>query len=424
MRTWAASGRAAATATATPELAASVKFQRRKTTVNILHLVGDEKFILFFDRVFASLPSIHNRYLLHGDPNRGLKHIVGLDVWRRFNKRYYLSGDIDEDLAWADCLVIHYLDGPGACMLLRAPSRVITVWSGWGADYYYLLPGGEAQLYGAQTAGMMKRLCFPRNLGPGRFGAAARALAFTTMDGLTRLLIKHMALKRVDYFSSPIAEDYHSLKRALGRRFGAKYAQLNYGSVEKTLMAGPDLPLGMDILVGNSATPTNNHVEAFELLATLGVGNRRVFVPMNYGHDAYRDAVLKAGTRILGDSFQPILEFLPLAKYNELISRCSIVVMNHRRQQALGTICTMLCRGAKVFLDEQNPVYGFFKGQGAHVYLMKMFDQRRGEVFDRLGTGEIAGNRAVVEKYWAHDVVMNNARDFIRRVGVDRMCRA
>jgi len=259
---------------------------------------------------------------------------------------------------------------------------------------------------------------------PSGFRAIARGLALATMDVLTKLLIKHLSLKRVDYFSSPIEEDYHLLKWAHGRRFGAKYAQLNYGSVEKTFLTGPDRPLGEDILVGNSATPTNNHLEAFELLATLGVGNRKVFVPLNYGDDAYRDAVLKAGAHLLGDAFQPILEFLPLAKYNELISHCSIVIMNHRRQQALGNICTMLYRGAKVFLDEENPVYGFFKDRGAHIYPMKMFDQQHGDLFDRVSIAEVAKNRAIMDKYWAHDVIMTNARDFIRRVRSDRMCRA
>ena len=52
---------------------------------------------------------------------------------------------------------------------------------------------------------------------------------------------------------------------------------------------------------------------------------------------------------------------MPLHEYNQYIQSCSIVVMNHYRQQAVGNVLTMLWMGAKVYLDKRNTLYHYLK---------------------------------------------------------------
>ena len=73
--------------------------------------------------------------------------------------------------------------------------------------------------------------------------------------------------------------------------------------------------LGKHIQLGNSATPTNNHIEAIDWLAQMELGARRVIVPLSYGSDEYRDMVCAYGKKRLGDTFQPVTDFMPFDEY-------------------------------------------------------------------------------------------------------------
>ena len=63
----------------------------REVLLNILNLVRDEKFILFFDSIFSNLSGVQNRYIVLGDKNKPFKYIDGLDVWRRVSNGYFIS---------------------------------------------------------------------------------------------------------------------------------------------------------------------------------------------------------------------------------------------------------------------------------------------------------------------------------------------
>lgn len=379
--------------------------------MKIIHLVRDEKFILFFDNVFSGLAGVENRYIVKGEKGVQFKHIGTLDIWRVVNKKYFLSPLMEEDLKWATCLIVHYMDVDGARMIMASSQFLTTVWSGWGRDYYCYMPGGEKILIGKDTARLMK-------LKESNRESWLRHMAHLLKYWLRLRLIKSAAYK-VDYFSAPIENDYFSLKQAIGNRFKANYIQLNYISVEQTFMSGArdgNMELGEDILVGNSSTPLNNHVEAFNLLAQHELGKRKVIVPLSYGSKNYRTAVIREGKRILGERFYPIVEFMRLEEYNRLIFQCSIVLMNNRRQMAIGNIGTMLYWGAKIFLDQVNPTYNFFRENGAHVYSMNRFWDGNDGLFEPLSAGQANKNRAVLESLWSHDVVVRNAHSFVDKI--------
>jgi hypothetical protein len=127
---------------------------------------------------------------------------------------------------------------------------------------------------------------------------------------------------------------------------------------------------GSDILIGNSASATNNHLEIFELLKNLELGTRKLFIPLSYGRKKYASAVAARGNELFPSHFIPLTTFLPLAEYNRIISQCGIVIMNHYRPQALGNIIISLYMGAKVFLNK-TALYSYFKNLGCHIYLIQ-----------------------------------------------------
>ncbi len=376
--------------------------------LKILNLVRDEKFILFIDGVFSYFPGVESRYIVVSDEDVPFKYISGLNVWRQVDRWYFSSKLMKNDLAWADCFIAHFLDYGGARMILAAPTCVTTVWSGWGRDYYHYMPGGESMLLGKDTRRLIKNLDLDNGF---KLGNSIGLLKSLAKSQLVRL-----AAFKVNFFSAPIASDFLLLKRALGKRFKAKYVQLNYGSLEQTSMHGLQYnreKVGDDILIGNSSTPLNNHIEAFRFLSEHDLGDRKVVVPLSYGSPEYRDAVIVKGKVILGERFEPIVQFLPLGDYNRLISQCSFALMNNRRQMAVGNIVTMLYCGAKIFFDERNPTYDFFKEKGAYIYSMKLFRDPFDDLFEPLDTEQIDINKEILESYWADDVVLRNASDLL-----------
>src|SRR6185503_12335549 len=101
-------------------------------------------------------------------------------------------------------------------------------------------------------------------------------------------------------------DDFIALHSAVPR-LKAAFLPLNYYSCEDVFLVGSSSNMaGPDILVGNSATPENNHLEVIEHLARLGTAGRKVIVPLSYGRgsgsELYAAAVRRAGERLLGDA--------------------------------------------------------------------------------------------------------------------------
>jgi len=385
--------------------------------MNILHLIIDDKFFNFIFKVFSDLDHVENKYVAIIEPGvSSLTYINELPLWRVVGRKYVSSSEMQEDLEWCDVLIVHFLHTTAAEVILKAPHSVKVVWSGWGGDYYNLLPGGETSLLGDDTAALIAK--FRKT--PQLYMRLAEMLVKKILKSLLSPIltdyqaIKFAAIKRVDYFSSPIPDDYLLLKCALGDIIGAAYVQLNYGSVEDNFSRGHCELTGNDILLGNSASATNNHLEAMRLLSSIELGDRKIVVPLSYGDEQYADAIERYGADLLGEKFIPIRKFMALDEYSDLISRCSVAIMNHRRQQAMGTIGIMLYRGVKLFMDHRNVVYKYFKQRGASVFSIQDIGDLGAEAFSPISCAEKKKNIQVLESIWGHEVVMDNARKFVK----------
>ena len=71
----------------------------------------------------------------------------------------------------------------------------------------------------------------------------------------------------------------------------------------------------INIQVGNSADPSNNHIEALEKLLPFKNENICIFVPLSYGSQKYAQQVITQGKEWFGDKFKPLTEFMPFEGY-------------------------------------------------------------------------------------------------------------
>jgi len=310
----------------------------------VCHFTPDDKFIDMVLDDFSLLPAPSRVFVL-GSP-RQLSYIKYPGV------EFVSSAEARAAVCSAECaaVIFHSLTADCLEILKELPSDKLVVWLGWGYDYYDLLlsdayPQGRYQpatrsllseLYGESFPGM----------------AGKREVPYALRD----------LLNRVNYFAC-LDTEYQLIKQNHAWFRPKLFWPWGYGHAEDNGSCS-----GNDILVGNSASPENNHLDVFNFLhENLSSSGRRIVVPLSYGDMNYRQYVVDAGIEFFGDAFQPLMGYMDRASYFEALSSCGYVFMNHARQQAVGNISSALLSGAHVFMNPSSPLYELLRAQGAEV---------------------------------------------------------
>jgi hypothetical protein len=355
----------------------------------ILHVVVDEKFIDAAYRIFEEVYPGQNEFLLVSK-HKVFKYIKIAPV-KTISWINFLGNSFIKSLSKYDMVIFHSLDGIKTKILAKIPKDIPVVWIGWGGDYYHLITRDNFDLLQPMTSRIFIENTLSQRI---------------TMKDKIKLTIENIYFKkigtkgiinRINYFSPVLREEYELVKRSIpdfqpSILRGARHLE------DDTIRDFENNTISnTNILVGNSASYENNHLDAFELLSTIEIGDRKVIVPLSYGDTVYRDVVIDYGKKYLGDNFTPIIYFMPIDEYVKLISSCSVVIMNHLRQQALGNIIIMIYLGAKVFLNKNNPVYEFFKKESVYIYVINDLLEDKKQINTRLSQSEIETNREILK---------------------------
>ena len=349
--------------------------------VKILHVVGDDKFIDIGIRRFEAVFPEGNEYICI--TNKKNLEIIKSNKVQVVSRNVVFSIDFWKYLRSFKAVIFHSFTGYILyCIALMASKDTNLLWIGWGYDYYPIITGGK---------GLLKEKTL---LIYNRLHKAERKSFFANVKSAIRkiveLLVKKPALRRINYFAPVIYEDYE-LVREKAPWMKAEFLPWNYTSTESPF---DDLRVtGNDILIGNSATHTNNHIEVFQLLSGFDLTGRKIYCPLSYGNKKYGEYIIAKGREYFGDAFIPLTDFLPLEDYKNILSRCSLVFMNHLRQQGAGNISIALACGAKVFLDPANPLFWHYENKGVRIFSINDLDD---EKFSPLANGEMEMNRKIV----------------------------
>lgn len=357
--------------------------------MRIVHLARDEKFIPLLRELFeAALPGA-NRWLIARRSRAKLRFVkAGPDVIERA-EWWFRTPLIARDVADADVLIAHSMTTIFAHAIRRAPASARAVWLGWGYDYYPLLAA---------------------QLGPSVL-PATRALRPSAAAGEEAdEPAKTMALSKVAarlHTFCVLPPEVAPLRRALPALSAVHHA-LPLFTAEDVFARGAPEMRGPDLLLGNSATASNNHVEALELLHDCGFGGR-IVTPLSYGDAGYAQAVAALGAGRFGERFEALRQWMSLDDYNRRIAECGFVLMNHRRQQAVGNIGAALYKGATVYMRPENPLFAFYRELGLHLRSTEQLAAERRLV--SLTADERRDNRDRIGAYYARERVLQAMRD-------------
>jgi hypothetical protein len=321
------------------------------------------------------------------------------------------------ELKTENILIFHCINVNMVEIINSAPKNIKIVWLVWGGEFYSL-PLFNNKLYQPYTSKILNQF-YKTSLRSKIYKRIPRIhyLLHKLKNGNTHPVVRKIhAMNRINYAGIFIKQDYDLLKSIYN--FNLKWLWFSYFNIDDTVRDLSIIPNNEkeNILVGNSANPSNNHIDIFNLLKPLNLGTRKVICPLSYGNNinGYAEKVIEEGEKYFGNNFIPLNKFIELDKYNEILNSCNIVIMNHNRQQAVGNIITAILQGSKIFLNEENTVYKYLKEIGVIVFSIQrdlpFID------FSSLNENVIRENKTVLIKYLSKETVLEKTRELINEL--------
>lgn len=355
------------------------------------HLVNDEKFIKYAFESFSKLDKVDNKYICVTDKDKF--HHIDFNCDIITNQDLKTSQFVDV-LNKSDLIIIHFLDTKYYDLLSNKKLLTKVLWIGWGGDYYWMIDTLKGfNIYKPHTKKLYnatKRFRFLNN-------------TFSLLKKISRFN-RIKIINRIDYFAPVLIDDYELIIKN-NNGFKPKYFSWNYGNLEDNYIKGlEDFQVsGSDIMIGNSATMTNNHLDILLSLKGIAFENRKIIIPLNYGDLNYGKLISDKANDLFGDNVEIINDYLPYDKYLDLVKNCNNVFMGHIRQQALGNIITLLYFGSKIFFFKESVTYKFLINSNIKVYLIEDFVKNPSDFGFNFSPEELNNQRKSLFKIWGRE---------------------
>ncbi|WP_099064131.1 TDP-N-acetylfucosamine:lipid II N-acetylfucosaminyltransferase [Serratia sp. BW106] len=372
--------------------------------IKILHLCTDEKFIDRAINIFEMAYPEQNTLCVYSKGKK-ISHIKR-EVDFKVGIKESLIGIDFAKVGSFDVLVVHSLRDFWFRTIEKLDNGTPVVWLGWGYDYYDLIGGNDRWL-------LKDTLLFSQNMGENKNWKQRIKNAFLFLSK-RRLSV----IEKIQFFSPVIPDEYGILKNSRKWRHFPEQVDWNYGAAEKDLSCYvSDMDdghlIGGNVLVGNSATSTNNHLEIFNFLKNVNLQGRKFIVPLNYGDMEYGVRIQKVARDKLGVKADILADFMPIEEYMEKISSCGFVIMNHVRQQGVGNIISMIYMGAKIFLREENPTFNFLKNKGVVIFSVQELERNYQLLSATLTNHDVISNREIIERIWSNAALLEKTKKLI-----------
>lgn len=356
----------------------------------IYHILNDEKFSDWVIQSYSSVNKRNNQFIFISDHGKINHSFIGdFDI---FPKNWLINEFIPND---NDVVIFYYLHLHSIKFLNKfSKSNFMKIWIGYGSDYYYYLLNkfNFQSLYLNETKAIVDRM------------NKSNSLKKRLLPVYQFLFFKFKvfpALLALDYFAPVIPNEFTIIKR-IYPELQFKYLDFTFGDISY-LNCSNDFVSGSNILLGNSATYSCNHMDILKKLSSIHISNRCV-IPLGYGNLNYKKFLLDTiPKRFQNMNFLFIDKFLPINEYNKLLNECSFAIMPHLRQQAMGNIYALLYSGTKLFLFNDNPVSEFLKDLNVIFYSIESLYVSPSLLNLPLSRKQMVHNRQVISKYYSKE---------------------
>lgn len=219
-------------------------------------------------------------------------------------------------------------------------------WMTWGTDLYNL-PFVTANFYEKETSPLVKqRMDLLHSL-------------YLLKVYVTAMPFKRKAYSKVDSILTWMNTEFefartHVKELHAGHQYFFYENQVPYEKID-TIVAGVSAERNarLKLIIGNSGTPTNNHLDAIRKIHDSGVG-ADLYIPVSYGDASYIRALKKSAGFYTGGEIYFLDSLMKFEDYVSFLHSADALVMNHLRPQGYGNIFMMMYMNKPVFLNKSN----------------------------------------------------------------------
>ncbi len=324
-----------------------------------IHFIYDEKFIDGAIELIETDDSFINTYAVCC--NRGKKWAP--KFVKNPNILQIQPSELICEISKYDFVFLHSLASLPNKFISQIPSYVKVIWYAWGFDLYECYgPFLPIELYMPITKSFLRKQI------------SLQAL-LSKISNIRHGFSKKKVLERIDYFSGVYPYEYNMLSEKYSY-FNAKPLDFYYGHLNFFIKDEVDQEIKHskhNIIIGNSANPTNNHLDIFKYIDAKEIDpETKIIIPLSYsGNEPYRKEVIKRANEFFPGHVESLQSYMPLNDYLSLISNCKIAIFGHERQQASDNILLQILYGAKVYLSENSRAFPYFKQLGFKIYSLQ-----------------------------------------------------
>jgi dTDP-N-acetylfucosamine:lipid II N-acetylfucosaminyltransferase len=220
-------------------------------------------------------------------------------------------------------------------------------------------------------------------------------------------------IAQLDYFCFWNNYDYELLKKHFTTT--ATYKQfLYYNLIDRNYTNISFAKQQGKVLINHSASANGNHLTILQKLKQILPQDNEVNIitPLSYGSESIKNEVINTGTNLFGKNFTPIVNYMPIDEYYNLLNNIPVAIFGSKRQEGGGNIFYMLGKGAKVFLRNNNNMMQWLKDHGFYIFSVED-DLLSAKDLLPLSTVQMETNIAVHKKLFSESSELNNIGNLI-----------
>ena len=326
---------------------------------DVIHIMPDDKFIDDFIRMSEKYNADYSSYLIfsHNEPKYVKSHNKDINFLRD-NSEFELNQNLIDELNKCKVIILHSFNWKYLNFIKQIAKEIKVIWILWGIDVYNAIP--KSKYLSSDTLAMQYT------------NSLTGKLKFYVRLFLNNFILKKQKacreiIKHVDFCATLVKDDINLVKKINPKIEGLYFNYFNETGYNLFEIEKSEISNG-NILLGNSANPSNEHSSALKLLSEINFKGE-IYCPLSYsGTEVYINNVIKLGNQLFGDKFIPLTEFLKYEEYSKIISDSDIVLMNHIRQQAVGNIFKSISLLKPVILNKKSYLRSTFSEWGLKIY--------------------------------------------------------
>jgi hypothetical protein len=379
--------------------------------MKILHLITDhqviERTLGIYEEVFPNC----NKVLVFPTNNKPFKHLKKYASYPKVNFSNLKQVANDYDFSGITHVIIHYLSLEKLDFIKNVPKKVHVCWEIYGYDLYdqFLNLNGYPLYYKIDPYKYYYHGYYLKHFET-LYNTWLFLKGYKYRYKWQRLRQFNYICKRVDCiqyccgYDAKIVEEY-------AQRTIPSYEIFNY-SLSEVLGDLKDIPFfeGKDILIGNSASFSNNHYYGLDYLKKIGIPDgATLIIPLAYGGiGKYPDDVEQSFNQAFSGRVETYRAYMPLHEYNMTFLRLNAMILSHWRQESQGTAIMGFYLGVKVFMSSRNPLYQWFVDCGFTVFCIE--DATKEDLSTPLDIEKRKQNRRIVMERYNEDAFSNTLR--------------